>query len=99
LNINLIGEGKIRFEKPDGKIMESSQGKIIHAIIIENIIQRSEKIKNDYRDAKGDNETAELIVLGKKYIPFAGFYHSITITLRQARCSRLFATPPSALPP
>jgi cellulose biosynthesis protein BcsQ len=45
------------------------------------------------------NEAVELIVFGKEYIPSKGLSHSITITLRQARCSRLFANPPSALPP
>jgi predicted aldo/keto reductase-like oxidoreductase len=55
-------------------------------------------ISFSFHDAP-ENEAVELIVFGKEYIPFAGFYHSITITLRQARCSRFFATPPSALSP
>jgi hypothetical protein len=53
--------------------------------------------KNSGAEKTAHNEAVELIVFGKKYTPFAGFYHSITITLRQARCSRLFANPPSAL--
>jgi hypothetical protein len=61
LNIDLVGKGKVGFEKPGGKVTEGSQGKFIYGIIIKNIVKGSESIKDDYYDAEGDNKSIFVI--------------------------------------
>jgi hypothetical protein len=53
LDIDLVGEGEVGFEKPGSKIAVGPQGKSINSIIINYIIHRSKNVKNDYRDAEG----------------------------------------------
>jgi hypothetical protein len=56
LDIRLIGKGQVGLKKPVGKIAESSQGKFIYGIIIKNIIQGPEYIKDYYGGPKKYNE-------------------------------------------
>jgi hypothetical protein len=61
LDIDFVGEGEISFEKPPGKITESSQGKFVYGIIIKNIKKGSEKIEDDYGGSEGNNKTVFVI--------------------------------------
>jgi hypothetical protein len=65
LDVDFVGDGEVGFEKPCGEVTEGSQGKFIYGIIIKYIVKGSKNIKDDYRDAEGDNKGI-FIVKSKK---------------------------------